>query len=73
MESEIVMALLRLRDDITGWMELGDDRGPLISESRHKVEGLVNEYFQDKLLAIPDARDFIGALAGRSPETTGQS
>ncbi len=62
MESEIVMALLRLRDDITGWMELGDDRGPLISDSRLKVERLVNAYFQDKLLAIPDARDFIEAL-----------
>jgi len=62
MESEIVMALLRLRDDITGWMELGDDRGPLITNSRLKVERLVNEYFQDKLLSIPDARDFIEAL-----------
>ncbi len=62
MESEIVMALLRLRDDITGWMALGDDRGPLISDSRLKVERLVNVYFKDKLLAIPDARDFIEAL-----------
>ena len=62
MESEIVMALLRLRDDITGWMALGDDRGPFISDSRLKVEWLVNTYFKEKLLAIPDARDFILAL-----------
>jgi len=62
MESEIVMALLRLRDDVTGWMELGDERGPFISDSRLKVERLVNTYFKDKLLAIPDARDFIEAL-----------
>ncbi|MGD2104473.1 MAG: hypothetical protein PVJ55_05075 [Anaerolineae bacterium] len=62
MESEIVMALLRLRDDITGWMELGDDRRPLISDSRLKVERLVNSYFREKLLAIPDAREFIEGL-----------
>ena len=62
MESEIVMALLRLRDDVTGWMALGDGRGTLISESRHKVESLVNVFFKEKLLAIPDARDFIEAL-----------
>lgn len=61
-ESEIVMALLRLRDDITGWMELEDDRGPLVSDSRLKVERLVNTFFKEKLLAIPDARDFIQAL-----------
>jgi len=62
MESEIVMALLRLRDDVTGWMQLGDDRGPFISDSRLKVERLVNVYFKEKLLAIPDARDFIESL-----------
>jgi hypothetical protein len=62
MESEIVMALLRLRDDVTGWMELGDDRGPFISDSRLKVEQLVNVFFKEKLLAIPDARDFIESL-----------
>ena len=72
MESEIVMALLRLRDDITGWMELGDERGPLISDSRQKVEHLVNTYFEDKLLAIPDARDFIEALRRPSPDISGQ-
>jgi len=65
MESEIVMALIRLRDDVTGWMALGDDRGPFISDSRGKVEDLVNVYFKDKLLGIPDARDFIEALGDR--------
>jgi hypothetical protein len=65
MESEIVMGLLRLRDDLTGWMELGEDRGPFISSSRLKVEELVNVYFKDKLLSIPDARDFIEELKDR--------
>jgi hypothetical protein len=62
MESEIVMALLRLRDDVTGWMELGDDRGQLISDSRLKVEQLVNKFFKEKLLAIPQAREFLNRL-----------
>jgi hypothetical protein len=63
MESEIVMALLRLRDDVTGWIELGDDRGALISDSRLKVERLVNKFFKEKLLAIPQAREFLNLLA----------
>ena len=62
LETEIVSALLRLRDDVTGWMELGEERGEFIAESRLKVESLVNKYFKEKLLAIPDARDFIQAL-----------
>jgi hypothetical protein len=62
MESEIVMALLRLRDDITGWMDLGDDRGALITASRLKVEKLVNKFFKEKLLAIPQAREFLNRL-----------
>lgn len=62
MESQIVMALLRLRDDVTGWMELGDERGAFIVDSRQKVESLVNAYFRDKLRGIPDAREFIDAL-----------
>jgi len=65
METEIVSALLRLRDDVTGWMELGDERGQFISDSRLKVESLVNKYFKEKLLGIPDARDFITELSGK--------
>lgn len=64
MESEIVMALLRLRDDITGWTELGDDRDVVITESQRKLKGLVNAYFKDKLLGIPQAQVFLEELAG---------
>jgi len=62
-ESEIVMTLLRLRDDITGWMELGDDRETVITESQRKVKHLVNAYFKDKLLGIPQAQEFLEGLA----------
>jgi len=63
MESEIVMALLRLRDDITGWTELGDDRDVVIIESQRKLKRLVNAYFKDKLLGIPQAQEFLEGLA----------
>jgi hypothetical protein len=64
MESEIVMALLRLRDDTTGWAELGDDRDAVITDSQQKVKRLVNAYFKDKLLGIPQAQEFLEGLAG---------
>jgi hypothetical protein len=64
MESEIVMALLRLRDDITGWTELGDDRDAVITESQRKLKRLVNAYFKEKLLGIPQAQEFLEGLAG---------
>lgn len=38
METEVVMALLRLRDDITGWEELAENRDKVIGDSRARVE-----------------------------------
>lgn len=64
MESEIVMALLRLRDDITGWIELGDDRDALVADSQRKVKRLVNAYFKEKLLPIPQVEEFLEGLVG---------
>jgi len=65
-ETEIVMALIRLRDDITGRVALGDDWSPLIADSRARVEHLVNEFFKAKLLGIPEAREFLDSL-GKMP------
>ncbi len=62
LESEIVMALVRLRDDLTGRMDLGDGWSELIADSRTKVESLVNEFFKAKLLGIPQAKDFLESL-----------
>ena len=62
LEVEIVMALIRLRDDITGLVELGEDWGALIADSRAKVEQLVNEFFKAKLLGIPEVREFLDSL-----------
>jgi len=61
-ESEVVMALIKLRDDITGRVSLGEGWGTLIEESRAKIEGLVNEFFKAKLLGIPEVREFLDSL-----------
>ena len=62
LETEIVMSLIRLRDDITGRVELGDDWNTLIVKSRAKVEELVNTFFQSKLMGIPEVREFLDSL-----------
>ncbi|MBC7250380.1 MAG: hypothetical protein H5T62_08840 [Anaerolineae bacterium] len=62
LETQIVMSLIRLRDDITGRVQLGDDWSALIAESRAKTEELVNEFFRAKLLAIPEVQEFLDSL-----------
>ncbi len=62
LEVEIVMALIRLRDDITGLVDLGEDWGTLVVDSRAKVEQLVNEFFKAKLLGIPEVQEFLDSL-----------
>ncbi|RLC67845.1 MAG: hypothetical protein DRI52_10405 [Chloroflexi bacterium] len=62
LETEIVMALIRLRDGITGRVELGESWDTLIADSRTKVEQLVNEFFKVKLLGIPEVREFLDSL-----------
>jgi hypothetical protein len=61
-EAEMLTALLRLRDDVTGWAGLGDERGAFIGESRERVEEMVNDYFREKLLAIPGVTEFLEGL-----------
>jgi len=62
-EQEIVMALLRLRDDVTGWNEMeSGDRQEVIADSREKVEELVNVYFRERLLATPQVAAFLETL-----------
>nr|HID14996.1 hypothetical protein [Anaerolineae bacterium] len=63
LETEIVMALIRLRDQITGRVDLGEEWATLIADSRAKVEQLVNEFFKAKLMGIPEVREFLEELA----------
>ncbi len=63
-EAEIVTALMRLRDDITGWKGLGEERAQVIFDSRARLEQLVNEYFESRLLAIGEVAEFLKGLEG---------
>jgi len=63
LESQIVMGLIRLRDDITGRVGLGSEEwDALIADSREKVEKLVNVFFKEKLLGIDEVRAFLDSL-----------
>lgn len=63
-EQEIVMALLQLRDNITGWKDLGSGWGEAIADSRARVEDLVNGFFRNRLMAIPEVVQFLETLEG---------
>jgi len=58
-ETAIVKAILRLRDDVTGWEDLGEDWSKVVDESKHAVFELVNVFFREKLLAIQEVAEFL--------------
>lgn len=61
-ETEMVMALLRLRDDITGRRELGQEWSTVMDQSRAALAELVNAFFEEKLMAIPEVKAYIDEL-----------
>jgi hypothetical protein len=65
-ETELVMALMRVRDDITGWADLGDEWQRVIGDSKAKLAELINEYFKVKLVGIPEVVEFLQTLEKRA-------
>jgi hypothetical protein len=65
LETEVVMALVQLRDDITGRTDLGENWSVLIADSRAKLEKVINEFFKAKLLGIPEVQEFLDSLEER--------
>jgi hypothetical protein len=63
-EEQIVDALLRLRDDLTGRRSLGEERAELFDESYRQVGDLVNRYFEERLLIMPEIVDYLATLKG---------
>jgi len=61
-EGELVMSLLRLRDDLSGRQALGDQWDTLMAGARHDVAAMVNDFFEEKLMAIPEVRAYIEEL-----------
>jgi hypothetical protein len=63
LEERIVTALLRLRDGVIGWEDLGDARSGLLAASQGDVADLVNEYFKARLMAMPGVAAYVERLA----------
>ncbi|MBU0495079.1 MAG: hypothetical protein KKA73_04960 [Chloroflexi bacterium] len=62
LEERIVTALLRLRDSVTGWEDLGDARSGLLMASKGDAGDLVNEYFEIRLMAMPNVAAYVEEL-----------
>jgi hypothetical protein len=61
-ETDLVMALIRLRDDITGRKALGSEWEGTLRGMQADINGLVNHYFEDRLRAIPQVCEYLDAL-----------
>jgi len=62
-EEQIVEALLKLRDDLTGREALeGKEQAELLKRSYAQVGQLVNEYFQTRLFVLPEIVDYVQSL-----------
>ena len=62
-EEEIVDALLKLRDDLSGRRDLGASREHLLTESYELVGELVNQYFQERLFLMPEIVHYLQTLS----------
>ncbi len=67
-ESEIVLSLLKLRDIVAGRRELGADWASAIETSRREVALMVNDYFREKLYAIPQVAEYLAQFGEDVPE-----
>lgn len=61
-EEEIIDALLKLRDDLTGRRDLGEVREMIVAESHRLVGELVSEYFRERLVLMPEIRVYLDTL-----------
>jgi hypothetical protein len=61
-EEELVDALLKLRNDLSGRRDLGESRERLLAESYEMVGGLVNEFFRERLFLMPEIVAYLQSL-----------
>ncbi len=62
-EVDLVMSLIRIRDDVTGRKTLGSGWEATLREMQADIGGLVNQYFEERLRAIPQVDAYIDMLA----------
>jgi hypothetical protein len=61
-ETDLVMAFLRLRDDVTGRKSLGSAWESTLREMQHDINSLVNRFFEARLRAIPEVDAYLNML-----------
>jgi hypothetical protein len=61
-ETDLVMALIRLRDDVTGRKSLGSAWESTLREMQRDLNGLVNQFFEARLRAIPEVDAYLNRL-----------
>lgn len=61
-EVDLVMSLLRIRDDVTGRKVLASEWEATLREMQADIGGLVNQYFEERLRALPQVAEYIDML-----------
>lgn len=62
-ETDLVMSLIRLRDDITGRKKLEHEWEATLREMQASINGVVNQYFEERLRAIPRVASYLDSIA----------
>jgi hypothetical protein len=62
-ETELVMSLIRLRDDVTGRKALGAQWEATLRQMQTSLNTLVNSFFERQLRAIPQVSDYLDGLS----------
>ena len=62
LESQIVIGLLQLKDNIAGRSLLGERYVGVVTDSQRAVIELVNLYFRERLYALPEVAQYLEAL-----------
>lgn len=61
-ETDLVMSLIRLRDDITGRQKLDHEWEATLRAMQASINGVVNQYFEQRLRAIPEVATYLDNL-----------
>lgn len=62
-ETQLIMSLLRVRDDITGLRDLGGAWEETLYGMQDSIMELVNAYFEKRLRGIPELDTYLNSLA----------
>jgi hypothetical protein len=66
LERQIVNSLFELKDSLAGDAAIGPRYYELVDSSQHAVTDLVNQYFRERLLALPGVPEYLEGLRARA-------